>query len=150
MQGTATRGTCVQLVSQNTHFTFGDQRRRIACLALLRQGPATSGGPVERPVSHCCACRDLRPHLLRVYQVRWRPRYRYGCFGPANMFTSAFNAIVSASVVLLGVAYAIPIAINCMRGRKMLPPRPFELPPLLGWTCNIVCGLSLIFRLCAR
>lgn len=68
----------------------------------------------------------------------------------ANMFTSAFNAIVSASVVLLGVAYAIPIAINCMRGRKMLPPRPFELPPLLGWACNIVCGLSLISRLCAR
>ena len=30
--------------------------------------------------------------------------------------SSAFNAIVSASVVALGITYAIPPAINCLRG----------------------------------
>ena len=53
--------------------------------------------------------------------------------------TSAYNAIVSASVVALGVTYAIPPAINCLRGRKMLPPsRAFVLPSAVGWTCNLV------------
>ncbi|KAJ2896712.1 Choline transport protein [Zalerion maritima] len=52
---------------------------------------------------------------------------------------SAFNAIVSASVVELGVTYAIPPLINCLRGRKMLPEtRPFKIPYGLGWPCNIV------------
>jgi len=55
--------------------------------------------------------------------------------------TSAYNAIVSASVVALGVTYAIPPAINCLRGRKMLPAsRPFILPSALGWVCNLVCA----------
>jgi choline transport protein len=52
---------------------------------------------------------------------------------------SAFNAIISASVVALGVSYGIPIAINCMRGRKMLPEsRSFKLPGLFGWVVNLV------------
>ncbi|KAI2629477.1 gaba permease [Xylaria nigripes] len=52
---------------------------------------------------------------------------------------SAFNAIVSASVVALGVTYAIPPAINCLRGRRMLPEdRPFKLSGAFGWTLNIV------------
>ena len=53
-------------------------------------------------------------------------------------YISAFNAIVSASVVLLDLAYGIPIAINCLQGRKMLPERPFVLPNALGWVLNIV------------
>lgn len=58
--------------------------------------------------------------------------------------TSAFNAIVSASVVALGVSYGIPITINCLRGRKQLPPtRTFVLPEWLGWTVNLmVCILT--------
>jgi amino acid transporter len=53
--------------------------------------------------------------------------------------TSAFNAIVSASVVALGVTYAIPPAINCLRGRRMLPAsRPFKLSEPVGWTVNLV------------
>lgn len=53
--------------------------------------------------------------------------------------TSTFNAITSASVVALGVTYAIPPAINVLRGRKMLPEtRAFRLPGWLGWTCNLV------------
>ncbi|CAF9931120.1 MAG: hypothetical protein ALECFALPRED_004935 [Alectoria fallacina] len=58
-------------------------------------------------------------------------------------FASAFNAIISASVVALGVSYAIPPAINCLRGRKMLPPRPFVLPGPLGWICNLL-GISYV------
>ncbi|CAK7206124.1 hypothetical protein SEUCBS139899_008908 [Sporothrix eucalyptigena] len=53
--------------------------------------------------------------------------------------SSAFNAIVAASVVALGVTYAIPPAINCLRGRRMLPEsRPFKLNNFFGWTVNIV------------
>lgn len=53
--------------------------------------------------------------------------------------TSTFNAITSASVVALGVTYAIPPTINVLRGRKMLPEtRAFRLPGWLGWTCNLV------------
>ncbi|KAK4150829.1 amino acid/polyamine transporter I [Chaetomidium leptoderma] len=53
--------------------------------------------------------------------------------------SSAFNAIVSASVVALGVTYAIPPAINCMRGRRMLPAsRPFKLSEPVGWTVNLI------------
>lgn len=52
--------------------------------------------------------------------------------------TSAFNAIVSASVVWLDLAYGMPIAINCIRGRNMLPERPFVLPVIVGWVLNLV------------
>lgn len=61
----------------------------------------------------------------------------FGCIFLGS--SSAFNAIVSASVVALGITYAIPPAINLLRGRKMLPEtRAFRLPNWLGWTCNIV------------
>ncbi|KAJ5624289.1 hypothetical protein N7510_000598 [Penicillium lagena] len=56
--------------------------------------------------------------------------------------SSAFNAIVSASVVLLDLAYGLPIAVNCIRGRKMLPERTFVLPTAVGWTLNII---SLVY-----
>lgn len=62
----------------------------------------------------------------------------FGCIFLGS--SSAFNAIVSASVVCLGISYAIPPAINCLRGRKMLTDdRPFVLPGPLGWFCNLVC-----------
>ncbi|KAJ5772172.1 hypothetical protein N7520_002701 [Penicillium odoratum] len=56
--------------------------------------------------------------------------------------SSAFNAIISASVVLLDLAYGIPIAINCIRGRNTLPERSFVLPNVLGWVLNII---SLVY-----
>ena len=56
--------------------------------------------------------------------------------------SSAFNAIISASVVLLDLAYGIPIAINCLRGRNTLPERSFVLPNALGWVLNTVWHLS--------
>lgn len=59
--------------------------------------------------------------------------------------TTAFNALASASVVALQVSYGIPIAINCLRGRKMLPAdRPFCLPGWLAWPTNL---LSLVYIL---
>lgn len=61
----------------------------------------------------------------------------FGCIFLGS--SSAFNAIVSASVVALGITYAAPPAINCLRGRKMLlESRPFKLPGPLGWICNLV------------
>ncbi|KAF2216292.1 hypothetical protein CERZMDRAFT_64731 [Cercospora zeae-maydis SCOH1-5] len=58
--------------------------------------------------------------------------------------TSAFNAIVSASVVALSVSYGIPILINCLRGRKQLPAtRTFVLPEWLGWTANLL-GIAFV------
>jgi choline transport protein len=53
--------------------------------------------------------------------------------------TSAFNAIISASVVALGLTCAIPPAINCLRGRRMLPEtRAFRLSEPVGWACNLL------------
>lgn len=61
----------------------------------------------------------------------------FGCIFLGS--SSAFNAIVSASVVALGITYAIPPSINCLRGRRMLPEtRPFKLKGPLGWICNLV------------
>ncbi|KAM0512602.1 hypothetical protein ACHAPE_008626 [Trichoderma viride] len=61
----------------------------------------------------------------------------FGCIFLGS--SSTFNAITAASVIALGVTYAIPPLINVLRGRKMLPEsRPFKLPNWLGWICNIV------------
>lgn len=61
----------------------------------------------------------------------------FGCIFLGS--SSAFNAILSASVVALGVSYAIPVVINCLRGRRMLGERPFVLPGPIGWIANLVC-----------
>ncbi|KAK3618097.1 hypothetical protein LTR56_024866 [Elasticomyces elasticus] len=61
----------------------------------------------------------------------------FGCIFLGS--TSAFNAIVSASVVALGLSYGIPVAINCLRGRKMLPAtRSFILPEWFAWFANLL------------
>lgn len=66
----------------------------------------------------------------------------FGCIFLGS--SSAFNAIISASVVALGVTYGIPIAINCLRGRKELPEsRAFRIPPVLGWIVNLI-GLAYV------
>ncbi|OJJ84428.1 GABA permease GabA [Aspergillus glaucus CBS 516.65] len=60
----------------------------------------------------------------------------FGCIFLGS--SSAFNAIISASVVMLDIAYGIPIAVNCLRGRNMLPERQFVLPNTIGWILNII------------
>ncbi|KAI1798916.1 amino acid transporter [Daldinia bambusicola] len=61
----------------------------------------------------------------------------FGCIFLGS--SSTFNAITSASVVALGVTYAIPPCINVLRGRRMLPEnRAFKLPGVLGWVLNLV------------
>ncbi|KAK4545350.1 hypothetical protein LTR36_003530 [Oleoguttula mirabilis] len=53
--------------------------------------------------------------------------------------SSAFNAITSASVVALNLSYGIPVMINVIRGRRMLPPtRHFILPEWFAWIANLV------------
>lgn len=62
--------------------------------------------------------------------------------------TSTFNAITSASVVALGVTYAIPPAINVLRGRKMLPEtRSFRIPEPFGWILNLVSHCNILMTL---
>ncbi|OCK76420.1 amino acid permease [Lepidopterella palustris CBS 459.81] len=65
----------------------------------------------------------------------------FGCIFLGS--SSAFNAIISASVVALGVSYAIPIAINCLQGRRKLPPRAFVLPGWFGWFANLL-GIAYV------
>lgn len=60
----------------------------------------------------------------------------FGCIFLGS--SSAFNALISSSVVALGVSYAMPVAINLLRGRKMLPPRAFVLPTAFAWFANIL------------
>lgn len=55
---------------------------------------------------------------------------------------SAFNAIISSSVVALDLSYAMPIAVNCLRGRKTLPDRRWKVPGVVGWVIDIVRLLS--------
>lgn len=56
--------------------------------------------------------------------------------------SSAFNAIVSSSVVALDLSYAMPIAVNCLQGRNRLPHRPWRLPRGMGWIVDTVLQLS--------
>ena len=66
----------------------------------------------------------------------------FGCIFLGS--SSAFNAIVSASVVALGLTYGIPVAINCLRGRRMLPPtRSFKMPEPLAWFANLL-GIAYV------
>jgi choline transport protein len=61
--------------------------------------------------------------------------------------SSTFNAITAASVVALGVTYAIPPAINCLRGRRMLPvTRAFKLSEPVGWALNLVSSSMTPFQ----
>ncbi|KAL4783514.1 amino acid/polyamine transporter I [Aspergillus varians] len=60
----------------------------------------------------------------------------FGCIFLGS--SSAFNAIISSSVVMLDIAYGFPIAINCLRGRRMLPERPFVLSHTVGWIVNLI------------
>lgn len=55
-----------------------------------------------------------------------------------DLARSAFNAIISASVVALGVSYGMPILINVMRGRKMVEGSPWKMPEPVAWIVNIV------------
>jgi len=66
----------------------------------------------------------------------------FGCIFLGS--SAAFNAIISASVVALGVSYAIPPAIHCIQGRNMLPEtRYFKLHPVVGWTANLI-GIAYV------
>ncbi|KAL2356859.1 amino acid/polyamine transporter I [Cryomyces antarcticus] len=66
----------------------------------------------------------------------------FGCIFLGS--TSAFFAIISASVVALGVSYAMPISINVLQGRRKLPPnRAFILPEWFAWPANLI-GIAYV------
>lgn len=92
------------------------------------------------PFSHVFA--KVHPKLgLPLNALLWTTAWVlvFGCIFLGS--SSTFNAITSASVVALGVTYAIPPAINVLRGRKCLPEnRAFKLSAPVGWICNIVCS----------
>jgi len=64
----------------------------------------------------------------------------FGCIFLGS--TAALNAILSASVVALGVSYGIPVAILLCRGRSVLPKGSFNLGKF-GYFCNIV-GVAFV------
>lgn len=57
--------------------------------------------------------------------------------------SAALNAILSASVVALGVSYGIPILVLLIRGRHILPRGAFRMPDWMGITANII-GLAFV------
>ncbi|BFZ60328.1 hypothetical protein YB2330_001364 [Saitoella coloradoensis] len=66
----------------------------------------------------------------------------FGCIYLGS--SSALNAILSASVVALGVSYGIPVAILVIRGRHILQAdRSFKLGSVLGFTANLI-GLAWV------
>ncbi|KAL2867748.1 amino acid/polyamine transporter I [Aspergillus lucknowensis] len=61
------------------------------------------------------------------------------CFGCIFLgSTSAFNAIISSSVVALDLSYMMPILVNCLQGRNALPERKWKLPRRVGWIADII------------
>lgn len=57
--------------------------------------------------------------------------------------TTAFNSIVALAILSSNITCTIPQAIVLFRGRsKVLPPRYFDLGPVLGPLCN---GFSLLY-----
>lgn len=65
----------------------------------------------------------------------------FGCLFLGS--TSVSNAIISAAVVALDLSYAMPILVNCLKGRKALPERPWKLPNAVGRAADMV-SLSYI------
>ncbi|KAL4919628.1 amino acid/polyamine transporter I [Aspergillus aurantiobrunneus] len=66
------------------------------------------------------------------------------CFGCIFLgSSSAFNAIIAASVVSLDLSYMMPILVNCLQGRNALPERKWNIPRAFGWIADIV-SLSYI------
>lgn len=53
--------------------------------------------------------------------------------------TAAMNALVSGSVVLLGLSYIVPVVVNMASGRRGLPEdRPFRMGNKVAWAANSV------------
>lgn len=92
------------------------------------------GMPFSKVFAH------VHPKLgLPLNAVLWTTAWVviFGCIFLGSNAT--FEAITAASVVALGVTYAIPPTINLLRGRKALPDnRSFKIPEPFGFILNIV------------
>ncbi|KAI5857151.1 amino acid/polyamine transporter I [Tricharina praecox] len=57
---------------------------------------------------------------------------------------AALNALVSASIVSLGISYAFPTFVNMCGGRRRLPKnRPFRMPEPVAWVVNFI-GVAFV------
>lgn len=65
----------------------------------------------------------------------------FGCIYLGS--SAALNAILSASVVALGVSYGIPILILLIRGRHILPRGQLRMSDTIGIVANII-GLAFV------
>lgn len=114
------------------------QRRRPSRIEIFRPGAPQARSSAERVDVLVGDCDLLRLYLPRLVDV---------CTGQSTSqrqrraltARSAFNAIISSAVIALDLSYAIPIAVNCLRGRRMLPERRWRLPMAVGWVADIVC-----------
>lgn len=61
--------------------------------------------------------------------------------------SSAFTAFASVGVIGLAVAYAIPVAVSMLEGRKAVSTANFHFPSLVGWSMNALTVVWITFQL---
>jgi choline transport protein len=67
-----------------------------------------------------------------------------GCLYLASY--TAFNAMITACIVLLYISYAIPVSLLLLKGRSTIKPGPFWLGPI-GLVANVVLLCWTVFTL---
>ncbi|CAG8301698.1 unnamed protein product [Penicillium salamii] len=126
--------TSSRMIFAFARYIFHNQAGEHQLILLYRDG----GLPASRffATVHPTLKIPLNALILSVVVV-----IAFGCIFLGS--SSAFNAIISASVVALDLSYGIPIAINCLQGRNSLPERKWKLPNAVGWFADMV-ALSYI------
>ncbi|SMQ49321.1 unnamed protein product [Zymoseptoria tritici ST99CH_1A5] len=61
--------------------------------------------------------------------------------------SSAFVAFVSVGVIGLAAAYAIPVAVSMTQGRQAVSTASFRLPPIIGWSMNVLMVVWILFQM---
>ncbi|CAK1357620.1 unnamed protein product [Cercospora beticola] len=61
--------------------------------------------------------------------------------------TSAFTAFASVGVIGLAAAYALPVAVSMLEGRKAVSTARFRFPPVVGWLVNGVMVVWIAFQM---
>ena len=61
--------------------------------------------------------------------------------------SSAFTAFASVGVIGLAAAYAIPVAVSMLQGRRAVSTARFRFPPVVGWFINGLMVLWIAFQM---
>lgn len=61
--------------------------------------------------------------------------------------SSAFVAFVSVGVIGLAAAYAIPVAVSMVEGRRAVSSAPFHFPSIIGWGVNALMVIWIAFQM---